>query len=97
MNIELTREELKHNNEILKKENRQLETEVFELSRKLEAEKEAKNRAYCFILESGLLEQYKEFCKFKLYGNNPHKEAFNYIAWEREIFSQDNIDIMYLN
>jgi len=79
--IELTREELEHNIKVLRMERNRLESEVGRLEARVKVEQNAKNQAYSFILQSGLLSQYKEFCKYGLCGENPHKECTEYLEW----------------
>ena len=83
----LTYEELEHNCKVYRKYRDKLESEigvlqgkVAHLNRLMEAEREAKSQAYAFILESGLLEQFKEYSRLKLYGDNAHKTCVEYIA-----------------
>ena len=78
--VELTREELEHNIRVLRAERNRLEAEVGRLQGREREEMRCKNEAYAFILESGLLEQFKEYSRLKLYGDNAHKTCVEYIA-----------------
>lgn len=50
--------------------------DYLELSRKFQIEKDAKNRAYHFILTYGLLDLFADFCK-EHKGGNPHTDCLN--------------------
>lgn len=54
--------------------------EIDRLNESVKIEREAKNMAYSFILQSGLYSQWVEFCKLGLYGENPHKECVEYLS-----------------
>jgi len=43
---------------------------------KFEIEKNAKNKAYYFILSNGLFEAFAEFCK-NYHSSSPHKDCFD--------------------
>ena len=80
--VELTREELEHNIRVLHKQRHHLECEVSDLKRKFAVEVKAKNEAYAFILESGLLEQFKEYARLKVCGDNPHQACCDWLDYE---------------
>ena len=84
---ELTRAELEHNCRALREYNYKLESEIGALQgqlaylrNRMRAEREAKEQAYAFILESGLYEQFKEYSRLKLYGEDAHKTCVEYLA-----------------
>lgn len=77
--VELTREELEHNIKVLRGLRDHLERQVGDLRREVEVERTAKSRAYAFILESGLYDQFVEYSKRNLYGNNPHQTCVEYL------------------
>lgn len=79
--IELTREELEHNFKVSRMHIDQLEAEIVQLQGRVRVEQNAKNQAYSFILQSGLYSQWVEFCRFGLYGNNPHQACKEYLDW----------------
>lgn len=58
--------------------------EIDRLNEQVRVERTAKNEAYSFILQSGLYSQWVEFCKFGLYGDNPHKECTEYLDREAQ-------------
>lgn len=64
--------------------------EIETLRAQFETEKRCKNQAYSFILQSGLYRQWVEFCKFGLYGDNPHKECAEYLSSEAERRTRNN-------
>lgn len=78
--MERTREELEHSLWIVSAQRERLEGQVFCLNEQMMAEREAKEQAYAFILESGLYEQFKEYSRLKLYGEDAHKTCVEYLA-----------------
>lgn len=80
--VDLTREELEHNIMVLHKERHHLEGKVSELKTKFAVEVKAKNEAYAFILESGLFEQFKEYTRLKVCGDNPHQACREWLDYE---------------
>lgn len=46
--------------------------------RDFEIEKNAKNKAYYFILSNGLLEAFAEFCK-TYHSSDPHKDCLEFL------------------
>lgn len=56
--------------------------EIERLRAKLNTEIALKNIAYAFILESGLLEQYREYSNRELYGSDSLQTCRDYIAGE---------------
>lgn len=56
--------------------------EIEQLRAELNTEITLKNKAYAFILESGLLEQYREYSSRGLYGSDPLQTCRDYIAGE---------------
>lgn len=54
--------------------------EIDRLKEQVRVERLAKNQAYSFILQSGLYSQWVEFCRFGLYGENPHTECAEYLS-----------------
>ena len=56
--------------------------EIERLRAKLNTEMTLKNIAYAFILESGLLEQYREYSNRGLYGSDPLQTCRDYIDGE---------------
>lgn len=46
--------------------------------RDFEIEKNAKNKAYYFILSNGLLEVFAEFCK-NYHSSDPHKDCLKFL------------------
>ena len=46
--------------------------------RKYEIEKNAKNKAYFFILSHNLLNEFAEFCK-TYHSNDPHKDCLEFL------------------
>jgi hypothetical protein len=82
MNIELTREELEHNIRVLRSERDRLEAEVGRLQGREREEMRCKNEAYAFILESGLLDQFREYSRLKVCGDNPHQACLDWIDFE---------------
>ena len=46
--------------------------------RKFEIEKNAKNKAYYFILSNGLFEEFAEFCK-SYHSSEPHKDCLDFL------------------
>lgn len=85
---ELTRAELEQNCRALREVNYRLISEeiaplrgqVAELHNRMMAEREAKEQAYSFILESGLYEQFREYSRLKLYGDDAHKTCVEYLT-----------------
>ena len=84
---ELTRAELEQNCRALREYNHKLEVEIGPLRwqkatllNQMMAEREAKEQAYAFILESGLYEQFKEYSRLKLYGEDAHKTCVEYLT-----------------
>lgn len=51
---------------------------LIELAEAFEAEKNAKNTAYYFILSNGLLDQFSDFCK-NYRSRDPHKDCVEYL------------------
>jgi hypothetical protein len=41
-------------------------------------EKNAKNKAYCFILSNGLFDRFAEFCK-DYHSDDPHRDCLEYL------------------
>lgn len=82
MNIELTREGLEHNIRVLRSERDRLEAEVGRLQGREREEMRCKNEAYAFILESGLLDQFREYSRLKVCGDNPHQACLDWIDFE---------------
>lgn len=80
--IELSREELEHNVRALRAQRDYLEAEVDKLKREKREEKRCKNEAYAFILESGLYEQFKEYSRLKVCGDNPHQACREWLDYE---------------
>ena len=80
--IELSREELEHNVRALRAQRDYLEAEVDKLKREKREEKRCKNEAYAFILESGLFEQFKEYARLKVCGDNPHQACCDWLDYE---------------
>lgn len=83
---ELTRAELEHNCIAYRKFIDKLEREIAPLRGQVAcshnlmmAEREAKEQAYAFILESGLYEQFREYSRLKLYGEDAHKTCVEYL------------------
>ena len=56
--------------------------EIAGLMKRFEVEKNAKNKAYSFILESGLVEQFREYCNRGLFGSDPHNTCKEWIEGE---------------
>lgn len=84
---ELTRAELEHNCIAYRKFIDKLEEEIGPLRgqitilhNRMMAEREAKEQAYSFILESGLYEQFREYSRLKLYGDDAHKTCVEYLT-----------------
>ena len=86
--VELTREELEHNIRVLRAERNRLEAEVGRLQGREREEMRCKNEAYAFILESGLFEQFKEYSRLKVCGNNPHQACCDWLDFEAKRRSQ---------
>lgn len=82
MNIELTREQLEHNIRVLRSERDRLEAEVGRLQGREREEMRCKNEAYAFILESGLLDQFREYSRLKVCGDDPHQACLDWIDFE---------------
>lgn len=80
--IELSRSELEHNLKVLKMQRDRLETEVDKLKREKSVEMRCKNEAYAFIFESGLFEQFKEYSRLKVCGENPHQACLDWLDFE---------------
>lgn len=55
-----------------------LEQLLTELAETFEAEKNAKNEAYYFILSNGLLDQFADFCR-NYRSRDPHKDCVEYL------------------
>ena len=89
--VELTREELEHNIRVLRAERDRLEAEVGRLQGREREEMRCKNEAYAFILESGLLEQYKEYRRLKVCGDNPHQACLDWIEHEAKKRAQNRM------
>ena len=87
--VELTREELEHNIRVLRAEMNRLEAEVSRLQGREREEMRCKNEAYAFILESGLLEQFKEYSRLKVCGDNPHQACLDWIEYEAKKRAQN--------
>ena len=87
--VELTREELEHNISVLRAQRDHLETKVAKLEQDKREEMVCKNEAYAFILESGLLEQFKEYSRLKVCGDNPHKACLDWIEYEAKKRAQN--------
>ena len=47
--------------------------------RDFEIEKDAKNKAYHFILSNGLLEDFTKFCK-TYHSDDPHKDCLDFLS-----------------
>ena len=56
--------------------------EVNRLHARVNEEMRAKNEAYAFILESGLFEQFKEYSRLKICGDNPHQACCDWLDYE---------------
>lgn len=80
--VELTKEELEHNIRVLRAERNRLEAEVGRLQGREREEMRCKNEAYAFILESGLFEQFKEYSRLKVCGDNPHQACREWLDFE---------------
>lgn len=52
--------------------------------RKFETEKDAKNKAYHFILANGLLETFAEFCKTR-HSDDPHRDCLNLLFFSGKL------------
>lgn len=78
--MERTREKLEHDLFVVSAQRERLEGQVFCLNEQMMAEREAKEQAYAFILESGLYEQFREYSRLKLYGDDAHKTCVEYLA-----------------
>ena len=87
--VELTREELEHNISVLRAQRDHLETKVAKLEQDKREEMVCKNEAYAFILESGLLEQFKEYSRLKVCGDNPHQACLDWIEYEAKRRTQN--------
>ena len=87
--LELTKEELSHNIRALWAERSRLEAEVDKLKREKSEEMRCKNEAYAFILESGLFEQYKEYSRLKVCGDNPHQACREWLDFEAKRRAQN--------
>ena len=87
--VELTREELEHNIRVLRAQRDHLETKVAKLEQDKREEMVCKNEAYAFILESGLLEQFKEYSRLKVCGDNPHQACLDWIEYEAKRRTQN--------
>lgn len=87
--VELTREELEHNISVLRAQRDHLETKVAKLEQDKREEMVCKNEAYAFILESGLLEQFKEYSRLKVCGDNPHQACLDWIEYEAKKRAQN--------
>jgi len=87
--IELSREELEHNIRALRAQREHLEIQVAKLKEEKREEMICKNEAYAFILESGLLEQYREYRRLKVCGDNPHQTCLDWIEHEAKRRSQN--------
>lgn len=87
--VELTREELEHNIRVLRAERDRLEAEVGRLQGREREEMRCKNEAYAFILESGLFEQYKEYSRLKVCGDNPHQACREWLDFEAKRRAQN--------
>ncbi len=87
--VEPTREELEHNIAVLRAQIDLLETKVAKLEQDKREEKACKNEVYAFILESGLLEQYKEYRRHKVCGGNPHQACLDWIEHEAKKRAQN--------
>ena len=90
--VELTREELEHNIRVLRAERDRLDAEVYRLQGREKEEMRCKNEAYAFILESGLYEQFREYKRLKVCGNNPHQACCDWLDFEakRRAQNKDN-------
>lgn len=85
---ELTRAELEHNcrayrkyiDKLVREEIGPLQVQVAGLHNRMMAEREAKEQAYSFILESGLYEQFREYSRLKLFGDDAHKTCVEYLT-----------------
>ena len=94
--MKLTYEELEHNCKVYRKLRDKLESEigvlqgqVAELRRKFAVEVKAKNEAYAFIFESGLYEQFKEYSRLKVCGDNPHQACVDWLDFEAKRRAQN--------
>ena len=87
--VELTREELEHNIRVLRAERDRLDAEVYRLQGREKEEMRCKNEAYAFILESGLFEQFKEYSRLKVCGDNPHQACREWLEYEAKKRAQN--------
>ena len=87
--VELSREELEHNISALRAQREHLEIKVAKLEADKREEMVCKNEAYAFILESGLLEQFKEYSRLKVCGDNPHQACLDWIEYEAKRRAQN--------
>ncbi len=86
---ELTREELEHNFNVLAMERERLAIQLDKCKEEKREEMVCKNEAYAFILESGLLEQFKEYSRLKVCGDNPHQACLDWIEYEAKKRAQN--------
>ena len=87
--VELTKEELEHNIRVFRKHRDHLEGEVSKLKQQKAEEMRCKNEAYAFILESGLFEQFKEYSRLKVCGDNPHQACREWLDFEAKRRAQN--------
>ena len=87
--VELTREELEHNIRALRAQRDHLEAKVGKLQQEKSEEMRCKNEAYAFILESGLFEQFKEYSRLKVCGDNPHQACREWLDFEAKRRAQN--------
>lgn len=80
IDMERTREKLEHDLFVVSVQRERLQDQVADLRRRMMAEREAKEQAYAFILESGLYEQFREYSRLKLYGDDAHKTCVEYLT-----------------